>query len=918
MSELTRYDVAAGDLRARLESEEVHTARAEGWLFEDPQRMRPRYVDGRLLAARDLKQDQDYFLARQRDLLQAGTLGVIEGLRVERGARLSQLIINYGHGITEAGAMLWVGENTTVDFADVAQIQRLDDVFDLEQKPNDAARNRSGLFVLALRAVEYSANPVASYPESIQGPRSLSDGDIIEAAAVTLIPLENTAATDIEAGGQARLAREMFVRDGLRRLDAHALPLAVVALNRGEVSWFDEHMVRREAGVPDGIGFQRSEREAFIRQYTEQLRSVLKARLGQTGLRPLAANEQFRALPPFGPFPVSALQVTDEAIEQSFFPALMPVEVTLVPEDELPALAEDALGLAPIDLDASAEELKEAPVLVIIPIKRAVYASTIAALEGELTETPRPRVARVVPRDRPIAALQRFRRVLVDAKQSVSASARLKPWSVELEKALAREQASLETGATGEHDGLFFVRLRRGEDVTFAASRFTAFPPDSPEPSETFASVPRGRLVAAGELDALVSPVDNNVVHTTHRIDFVLRHTTNAVAQAVEALFCQPGFASDVVVNGAVAELSYLTRLRLEELIRSDTVRASQVDLDLEGVLAPAGSLPVRVRKLTLEHVAVTATRYADPKLGEGFAALVAKEGHLADPDVRRVIAETLRVPELDATARALDDAARTPFAAKLLELARKGDLIGMRDLTDIRVGPTPGAPDEVVWEEIPGFPGSATAVRINEGALYHLVHKAADAQTKTDISALLESPPDFAQPVVVTSFLADAVVEAYDIRFTDKASVDHVLEALHAFTLGGSFDPEEAQLPVPTLPSSSNEVALLLSKYTSMKDALLVPLHKRMGDLFTPPPPVDDALKFLPDDLRTLGLAGNRSAGNTLVAVFKLMRQIDAATEPTKTTLQTKLTNYITSIRTAAKARDLTTLRTLSSGPKP
>ena len=60
--------------RERLINQEV--------LVGDPRRWRPRWFDGRFLAASDLQGEQNYFLVRQADLGRAGGSGVIDGLMV--------------------------------------------------------------------------------------------------------------------------------------------------------------------------------------------------------------------------------------------------------------------------------------------------------------------------------------------------------------------------------------------------------------------------------------------------------------------------------------------------------------------------------------------------------------------------------------------------------------------------------------------------------------------------------------------------------------------------------------------------------------------------------------------------------------------------------------------------------------------
>ncbi len=98
------------------------------------------------------------------------------------------VIIRAGQGITPAGELVLLSSDLTIELSDLPDEQNLDSQFNLASIPNTPARTRSGLYVLALRPVEFTANPIASYPTSIQGTRTTQDGDIVEATAVSLVP----------------------------------------------------------------------------------------------------------------------------------------------------------------------------------------------------------------------------------------------------------------------------------------------------------------------------------------------------------------------------------------------------------------------------------------------------------------------------------------------------------------------------------------------------------------------------------------------------------------------------------------------------------------------------------------------------------------------------------------------------------
>src|SRR5688500_7220467 len=168
---------------------ELERLQRAGLLVTDERRRRPRYFDGRFLAARDLTREQQYFLARQDDLGRARGAGVVRGLAVSPGDEgADSLTISAGHGITLTGEIVILDETITVNLTDLPEIERLNTALGLSRVPFPAMRNRSGIFILALRPLEFTANPIASYPTTITGQRSVEDGDIIEAVAITLIP----------------------------------------------------------------------------------------------------------------------------------------------------------------------------------------------------------------------------------------------------------------------------------------------------------------------------------------------------------------------------------------------------------------------------------------------------------------------------------------------------------------------------------------------------------------------------------------------------------------------------------------------------------------------------------------------------------------------------------------------------------
>jgi hypothetical protein len=352
-------------------------------LVGDPRRWRPRWFDGRFLAASDLLAEQNYFLVRQADLGRAAGSGIIAGLDVtlidRPDGQTDQLSIAPGHGVTDTGELVTVFETLTINPADVPEMRRLDAAFGLQVIANDGGRTRTGLYLLALRPVEWSAHPIGAYPTSLTGPRTVEDGTIVEGAAVSLIPYPDAGNEETWESRRARVAREIFVEGRDRGFDSGVLPLAMVALRGNVVIWIDPFLVRRETGAerPAGMDFgfgNRPLREAHLLQYESHLADALNRYKDA----PFSATAAFAALPPVGRFPSSTID--PQRITQRFFPPGVDVEVSFVPEDELPALIEESLLLPPIDLMRSFEELTGTGVVVLAVLSRDDFAARSATL----------------------------------------------------------------------------------------------------------------------------------------------------------------------------------------------------------------------------------------------------------------------------------------------------------------------------------------------------------------------------------------------------------------------------------------------------------------------------------------------------------------------------------------------------------
>jgi len=404
------FDATEGQARELVDLEELNENLANGTIVTDDRRRRPLWFDGRFLDANALSSEQSYFLGRQADIARVAGVGVVHGLNVERMENKARTVtIKAGHGITPAGELVMLQEDTVIDLADIPEIQKLDVSFGVAELPKQAARNRSGLFILALRPVEFTADPIASYPTSINGTRSVEDGNIIEATAVTMIPYPDQGAR-VELNQRRRhVAREIFLDGSKKGQPTGVLPLAMIALNLGVIQWLDTFMVRREVGARDhdvfGLGLSpRALREAYLQQYYHHLREVLLE--NGNGSTHVIASDHFTSLPAAGPMPAANINASD--FTQAFFPSEMDVDLSIIPDDELPALIEDSYALPPVDLTLTGEEYESTSILVLIPVQR----SRVRQLALSLQSLIRPLISAapgLVAKRKPITALTKLR-----------------------------------------------------------------------------------------------------------------------------------------------------------------------------------------------------------------------------------------------------------------------------------------------------------------------------------------------------------------------------------------------------------------------------------------------------------------------------------------------------------------------------
>jgi hypothetical protein len=620
-----------GNARIRLRPDDYVRFRDAGVLVTDAQRSLPLPFDGRFFTASDWIREQSYFLRRQADFGRSVGSGVGAGLEVTLGEAATALTIAPGHGITPAGELVLLPEEVTVDVGDIARMLSLSQLLGLSGTPRHPARTRSGLFVLALRPVEFTANPVASYPRSLDDPRRLEHGDIVEGVVVTLVPFPDPGSALEGERRRGRVARAVFLdRNGDVGVP-EALPLAMVAMRRGAIDWVDPYLVRRELGTDreDVLGFGRSRRAArvaHVHQYHDHLDQILREQGTQAA--PFAAAAHFDALPAAGRLPSSAVDL--QTLTQTYFPATVDVRMTIVPADELSVLVEEALRLPPIDLTGGLENapgseltaledaLDRLSVLVLLPVsthfgsvRESLPSVHVRALSSAVTG---------IARRRPGALLEEAfgGKLIPFVHQPASAlkvAAELVPW----QKALA---------ATDE---IWYVRCRTQHTTSIETGQ------NVPVIGDEFSQ--ERQLVGYLKSAALYE--------TFHHLK------TKASAEADLAmvkLLGRPGFAqSKTLVAGPLYELQ-------------------------------------RKKQLAKTAVATVAQRYQDPDLGRGILRLEQASPAIATSAAARIIGRSLVVAELDRLAAALPDDSVAELAHQIAALVAIENPTAIRELVQARL----------------------------------------------------------------------------------------------------------------------------------------------------------------------------------------------------------------------------------------
>lgn len=693
----TRIEVAEASEIARLarggdgnvlSTEDMQELLGDSALVLDGLRRRPRYFDGRFLTGADLTRDQDYVRQRQADLARAGGSGVVTGLEVRRGGdvRGETLIVDAGHGVTPAGELVVIANRRAVPVLDLASSRRLDASFGLRLEPRAPLGRRTGLFILALRPVEFTANPIAAYPTSVSGPRQVEDGDIIEATAITLIPYPDTAGAATLEDARRAVARDLFLGDA-EGMPQDALPIAMIALDRGAIRWIDTALVRRETGADTPLQVSMGARpravaEAFILQHGRHLADVLRDR-ANGGLPPsFAAAQYFAALPPAGQLPAASILSDNLGFRQLWFPPSVDVDVGFVPSDEIAAVVEESLALPPIDLIAG-QDLGAMGVMVLVPVSRARlqrFEQSLTSLTTRVTTDlaqgfRRPTadvlagmLARRVKLTRPVVPAEMQAR-------TASADAEVKAWQA----AWAEAVAALPTD-DGLPPRLWYVRRRA---VAYEANVVGVAIAVSGDDMRLKIELD----TRAGDLGVVTRVKKLNDVATTFGAARLSAFLGSPKIMNSDALFLAAVSRLERIVPEAKPEPTPTppTRLPTEEFFNpalrlnrigtlSPTLAAGRLQpAGLTRLAATRASLNIALAKeadvkplLTEGDVLDVASDFADPRLGEGLGRLEKALGEPMKKPELTWLADTDNILDLDRTARDVDPGDMGKFAEAL------------------------------------------------------------------------------------------------------------------------------------------------------------------------------------------------------------------------------------------------------------
>jgi hypothetical protein len=694
-AELARLAGTQG--RETFAREDLEDQLGSGPLILDGLRRRPHYFDGRFLTGADLTRDQDYVRQRQADMARSAGSGVISGLQVRSMAlaRGQTVRIQPGVGLTPSGDLVMLTQQRDVPLLDLPLSRQLDAAMGLREEPRVPLGRRTGLFILALRSVEFTANPIAAYPRSISGQRTVEDGDIIEATAITLIPYPETSGAANLTEARRAVARQVFAGKP-NGLPQDALPLAMLAVDHGSVRWIDTAMVRRETGADSGVqvafgGRPRSLSEAHVLQHRAHLTDVLTEMMGRSMLPIFAASQYFSVLPPAGQLPAAAIRPDDFGFSQLYFPPTVDVDLAFVPLDEIGVLVEESLALPPIDLQAQAADLDATGVLILVPVTRQRFQRFDNALPATTTPVATDAAsAGAKPAFDMLATLVAKRRKAIEASErdaDAKAQAEAEALKVKTWHAAFQEAVSALPSEGGRPPLLWYTRRRSIAYQTRVAGVGIAVSGDDVVISATV-----NANLARLKLEKRVAALNGKA-------------TPQATARFIALLGSRSVSRSDVLTVSVISDVEKSIKTKATPPVEMMTMKPlSSINPTVLGNLQPASIALAGSRadlgktvastgfvnpellpkideiNLTEGQVMDVAQKYSGPRLGEGFARLDSTLG-VEWPDAKSAIwlGESGKSLDVDTAFRAAPGEKLADFADLLSKAvaAQDADAVG-------------------------------------------------------------------------------------------------------------------------------------------------------------------------------------------------------------------------------------------------
>jgi hypothetical protein len=757
--DLDSFDPVRGPARERIDAQELSDPDDRGAVLLDRRRRRPRYFDDRFLTARDLTRNQQYTLLRQADLAQLSGGGIVHGLAVHTDQSGTHVRIDPGLGIARTGesmALRRAAELTLAKLRVVAAQIRTTKLL----AESAATRAGTGMYVLVARPVEYSRNAVMTFPDGTLAKLALADTEIVEGTWFSLMLLPGAGPNEIVGRGRARLAREVFVGGFDPTLATDGLALAVVGVVNGRVQWVDQALASRSVGGDAQLGFGlqgRKLRLAYQAQYTRHLADVVEQRRHAGLPDGLPASTAFAALPPVGPLPRGAIQVTTSEVRQSFFPREIYVELAIMPDDELPALLAEGLARAPIDLEADGVSLEGVPVLIVVPVSRASFDQLTPRMQGIYRAPALESTVRQVVNARPIDALGVLRRKTEPAVWSDPLPLDLEAWRKAVESATQ----------------LWYVRRRQFASASVVVPRIAAFDDDQPA-IEMLSDEAQSQLLAADEIRRFNQLFGGASKDTLAAIDKLLSNK----------LF-EPAEESSVYVSGMIGELAYLSRRGRPPVVpeRFDTARSLIP-------LAPVPRSPVftdiplgdrlRLRPLELADVERVAWRFSLPGINKSL-----RQKSLAEPPLRSVLASSCVVPELAWLVLA-NDITGTKIAARIARLAALADIAGLRALAKdvtLQFDAHTFVESDFVPPSLDHTLASARSFellrKLGEDALLRAIWPASHPTFREQLDELLMTLASGSQPVFATALLMQVLTIGFALPVDSDVHGREILDAL-------------------------------------------------------------------------------------------------------------------------------------------